>query len=168
MRVGFGVDVHAFEPGLPRPLKVGGVVVPDGPPLAGHSDADPLLHAVTDAVLGAAALGDLGTFVGTDRPETAGADSSTFLARAVEAARAAGWTPANLDATVVCQRPRIGPHREGMRVALAGLLDVALDAVSVKATTTDHLGFLGRGEGIAVVAAVLLAPVRLTRDETPS
>ena len=156
VRVGSGLDVHPFEEGAGRPLVLAGVVVPDGPPLAGHSDADVATHAVTDAVLGALALGDLGTWFGVDRPEVAGADSMTLLGAVIARVDEGGWRIGNVDLTVVAQRPRLSAHREAMRVRLATELAVAEAAVSVKFTTTDRLGSIGRGEGIAAWATVLL------------
>lgn len=156
VRVGTGLDVHPFAPDTDRPLVLAGVVVPDGPGLAGHSDADVVAHAVTDALLGALALGDLGSRFGEDTPDLAGADSLGLLAAAVADVRAAGWEPANVDLVVVAQRPRLGPHRDAMRENLARALGVELDRVSVKATTTDRLGSIGRGEGIACWATVLV------------
>ena len=155
-RVGQGVDVHAFADGGQGSVRLGGVDVPGGPALAGHSDGDVVLHAVVDALLGAAGLGDLGGLVGVDLPATAGADSASFVHRALQQVAARGWLVGNADVTVVCQRPRIAPHAPAMRRRLAELLEVGADAVNVKATTTDQLGFLGRGEGIAALAVVLL------------
>ncbi|HUG84482.1 MAG TPA: 2-C-methyl-D-erythritol 2,4-cyclodiphosphate synthase [Euzebya sp.] len=156
MRIGQGIDVHAFDPTADRPLRLGGVHIDGATPLAGHSDADVVLHAVTDALLGAAGAGDLGSLVGVDQPGTAGADSATFVTLAVNRVAEMGWAVGNIDVTVVAQRPRLSGHREAMRASVAALLDVAVDAVSVKATTTDRLGFIGRGEGIACMAIVLL------------
>ena len=158
MRIGQGTDVHAFDVKADRPLRLGGVPIHGATPLAGHSDADVVLHALTDAVLGAAAAGDLGSLVGVDRPETAGADSAAFLEQAVQQVAALGWAVGNADVTVLAQAPRLSPHREAMRARVAELLGVAVGAVSVKATTTDRLGFLGRGDGIACTAVVLLTP----------
>ena len=156
VRVGTGLDVHPFAD-QPRPLVLGGVTVPDGPGLAGHSDADVVAHAVTDALLGALALGDLGSRFGVDTPELAGADSLAFVRAAVADVRAAGFEVGNVDAVVVAQRPRLAAHRDDMRRGLAGALGVDLDRVSVKATTTDRLGTIGRGEGIACWATVTVA-----------
>lgn len=156
VRIGNGLDVHPFADDPSRPLRLAGVAVPGGPGLAGHSDADVAAHAVADALLGAAGLGDLGVRFGTDRPEVAGADSADLLAAVVEDVTAAGWTVGNLDLTVVAQRPRLAPHREAMRVRLAAILRLEVAATSVKFTTTDHLGAIGRGEGIAAWAVVLL------------
>lgn len=158
MRIGSGLDVHPFGDDPDRPLVLGGVEVPGAPGLAGHSDADVLAHAAADALLGAAALGDLGSRFGVDRPEVAGADSLGLLAEVVRDVAAAGYVLGNLDATVVAQRPRLAPHREAMRTNLAAVLDTSVDQVSVKFTTTDRLGAMGRGEGIAAWATCLLVP----------
>jgi 2-C-methyl-D-erythritol 2,4-cyclodiphosphate synthase len=136
---------------------LGGVTIPDAPGLAGHSDADVVVHAVADALLGALALGDLGSWFGVDRPEVAGADSLALLRTVVAGVHAEGWVVGNLDVTVVAQRPRLAAHRGAMRRHIAAALDVDVDAVSVKATTTDRLGTLGRGEGIAAWATLLVA-----------
>jgi 2-C-methyl-D-erythritol 2,4-cyclodiphosphate synthase len=157
VRIGSGIDVHPFDEGADRPLVLAGVIVADGPPLAGHSDADVATHAVTDALLGALALGDLGSWFGVDRPEVAGADSLGLLAAVVARIHADGWQVANVDLTVVAQRPRLAAHRDAMRANLAATLHVDVAAVSVKFTTTDHLGSIGRGEGIAAWATTLVA-----------
>ena len=156
VRIGSGIDVHPFEDVADRPLVVAGVTVPDAPGLAGHSDADVAAHAATDALLGALALGDLGTWFGTDRPELAGADSLALLATVVDRVAADGWRVGNLDVTVVAQRPRLAGFRDAMRTNLAAVLRCEVDRVSVKFTTTDHLGAVGRGEGIAAWATVLV------------
>jgi 2-C-methyl-D-erythritol 2,4-cyclodiphosphate synthase len=154
IRVGTGLDVHAFDES--RPLILGGVVVPDAPGLAGHSDADVLSHAVTDAVLGAIGLGDLGSlYPATD--EWREASSLSILAEARRRAGKAGWVVSNVDCTVIAERPKLGAYKNEMAANLARTLDIEADAVSVKATTTDGLGFTGRGEGIAAQAVVLLA-----------
>jgi 2-C-methyl-D-erythritol 2,4-cyclodiphosphate synthase len=154
IRVGTGFDAHALANG--RPLILGGVTIPHPRGLAGHSDGDVLMHAVTSALLGAAALGDLGTHFPTDDPRYAGVDSGLLLGEVLRKMRVAGWRPVNVDATVIAQRPRIAPHVPAMRANLARILGIAPEAVSVKATTTDHLGFTGREEGIAAQAAVLI------------
>jgi 2-C-methyl-D-erythritol 2,4-cyclodiphosphate synthase len=158
MRVGSGLDIHPFGDDPARRLVIGGVHVTEAPGLEGHSDADVLAHAVADALLGAAALGDLGRRFGVDRPDTAGADSLDMLVAVRRDVRAAGYEVGNLDATVVAQRPRLAPYREAMRANLARALDVAVEHVSVKYTTTDGLGTLGRGEGIAAWVTCLLLP----------
>lgn len=158
-RIGAGLDVHPFDPGGDRPLVLAGVRIPGAPPLSGHSDADVVCHAVADALLGAVALGDLGERFGVDRRETAGADSLDGLLSAVVAdVAAAGYTVGNVDVTVVAQTPRLAAHRPAMRDNLARVLGVDVDAVSVKATTTDRLGSVGRAEGIAAWATCLVVP----------
>lgn len=156
VRVGQGVDVHPFsdEPG--RALVLGGVRIPGGPALAGHSDADVVLHALVDALLGAAGHGDIGTHFGSEDAEYAGADSQVFLAGALASVTGAGWRVGNVDLTLVGERPRVGPHRQAIVASVARLLGVGDDRVNLKATTTDGLGFTGRGEGVACLAAVLL------------
>jgi len=157
VRIGTGFDVHRFAD-EPRPLLLGGHVASATEGLAGHSDADVVAHAVADALLGALALGDLGSFFGVDTPQMADADSMGLLAEVVAAVGEHGQAVGNVDATVVAQRPRIGPHVTAIRTGLAGVLAVDLDAVSVKATTTDGLGSIGRGEGIACWATVVVTP----------
>lgn len=153
-RIGEGYDVHALVPG--RPLIIGGVTIPYAYGLLGHSDADVLLHAVTDAVLGAAGLGDIGQHFPDTDPRWKGADSAVLLAQAIDAVRDAGWTVGNLDCTVIAQAPRLAPYRDAMRERIAALLDVSADQVNVKGKTTERLGFTGRGEGIAASAVCLL------------
>src|SRR4051794_41093263 len=157
-RVGIGLDVHALEPG--RRLVLGGVEIPHEAGLAGHSDGDALVHALIDAILGAAARGDIGQWFPSNDQRYAGADSLELLRTVVDTLRAEGWHIGNVDITVIAQRPRIGPHIEAMRARLAPVLGISLDAVSVKATTTDHLGALGRAEGIAAQAVALLVRER--------
>ena len=156
MRVGSGFDVHPFSEDRRRPLVLGGVMVEDTAGLAGHSDADVVAHAVADAMLGAAALGDLGSRFGVDDPATADADSLQLLAAVAADVDAAGWELGNLDVTVIAQRPRLAPHREAMCANIAGCLGCQVDQVSVKFTTTDRLGSIGRAEGIAAWATCLL------------
>lgn len=156
-RVGSGLDVHAFGPPADgAKVVLAGVAIDADAPLVGHSDADVVAHAVADAILGAAALGDLGTRFGIDDPALAGADSLRLLADVVVDARRVGWRPVNVDVTVVAIRPRVEPHRTAMRERLAAVLSLPVEAVSVKATTTDGLGAVGRGEGIAAQAVCLL------------
>jgi 2-C-methyl-D-erythritol 2,4-cyclodiphosphate synthase len=153
IRVGLGFDVHPFDES--RPLMLGGVEVPDSPGLAGHSDGDVLSHAVADALLGAAGLGDLGErFPAT--AEWQDAASAGILADVARALADEGWSIADVDATVVAQGPRIAPHRDRMIEAVATALAVSPEQVSVKATTTDGLGVIGRGEGIAALAVALI------------
>ncbi|TAN52456.1 MAG: 2-C-methyl-D-erythritol 2,4-cyclodiphosphate synthase [Betaproteobacteria bacterium] len=152
MRIGQGFDVHALVPG--RKLVIGGVTIAYAKGLAGHSDADVLLHAICDALLGAAALGDIGQHFPDSDAQYAGADSRTLL-RAVRA-RIARYRIVNVDATIVAQAPRMAPHLAAMVGNIAADLGIAAAAVNVKATTTEGLGFSGRGEGIAAQAVVLL------------
>jgi 2-C-methyl-D-erythritol 2,4-cyclodiphosphate synthase len=155
VRVGHGFDVHPFAPaGDGRRLVLGGVEIPEGPPLAGHSDADALAHALADAVLGAACLGDIGRHFPDTDPAFAGADSIGLLRRAVAMAAGAGLVALHADCTVICERPRLGPHLP----AMAACLGAALEApVNVKATRAEGLGALGRAEGIAAMSVVLFA-----------
>ena len=154
-RVGQGYDVHALAEGLP--LIIGGVRIPHDHGLVDHSDADVLLHAVTDAVLGAAGLGDIGRHFSDRDPRWAGADSRMFLREAARMARAAGWQVVNVDATVHAQAPRIGPHAAAMAAHIAEDLDLDVGQVNVKAKTNEGLGYLGRREGIAASVVALLA-----------
>lgn len=153
-RVGQGYDVHALTPG--RKLILGGVEIPHHQGLLGHSDADVLLHAITDAILGGAGLGDIGGMFPDNDAKWAGADSRTLLRGAMDAVRAAGWQAGNVDATVIAQAPRIAPHVAAMCGNIAADLGMAVDAVNVKGKTNERLGFEGRGEGIAAHAVVLL------------
>lgn len=154
IRVGLGFDVHALVPG--RRCVIGGVEIAHAEGLLGHSDADVLLHAVTDAVLGAACLGDIGSWFPDSDARHAGADSQRLLAQAWAAVRAAGWRLGNLDAVVICRRPRIAPYVPQMKATIAGLLDAPTTAIQVKGKTTEGLGFTGRGEGVAAQVVVLL------------
>ena len=154
-RVGIGLDVHALATG--RRLVLGGVEIPHESGLAGHSDGDALVHAVVDALLGAASRGDIGQWFPSSDQRWAGADSLDLLRTVVETLRDEAWQIGNVDATVIAQQPRIGPHVLKMRERLAAALGLPVDAVSVKATTTDHLGALGRGDGIGAQAVALLA-----------
>ena len=154
-RVGIGLDVHALAAG--RRLVLGGVEIPHHSGLAGHSDGDALIHAIIDALLGAANRGDIGQWFPSSDQRWAGADSLEMLRTVVAALTADGWQLGNVDATVIAQGPRIGPHVATMRERLSAALGLPLDAVSIKATTTDHLGALGRAEGIAAQAVAVLA-----------
>ena len=156
-RVGEGWDVHALVPG--RALVLGGVTVPHHSGLLGHSDADALLHAITDAVLGAAGLGDIGTLFPDHDPQFHGADSALLLAEAVRQVRALGWAVANVDGTVVAQAPRLGAHKAAMRECIAQALGVAPEQVNVKAKTAEKLGPVGQGLSIEARAVVLLQRV---------
>jgi 2-C-methyl-D-erythritol 2,4-cyclodiphosphate synthase len=155
MRVGVGFDVHAFDP--TRQLVLGGVPIAGAPGLAGWSDADALSHAIADALLGAGGLGDLGHHFPKDAVRE-GVSSQDLLSEVARLVEAAGYRIGNLDATVVVQAIRIGPHRSRMEETLAATLGIDRARVSVKATTTDHLGFTGRGEGIAAIAVALIEP----------
>jgi 2-C-methyl-D-erythritol 2,4-cyclodiphosphate synthase len=154
-RIGLGFDVHPFAEG--RALKLGGVEIPHPRGLKGHSDADALLHAIADAVLGAAGLGSLGEQFPDDDPAWKGADSALFVTRARDLAAGRGFEVENLDAVVIAEAPRLAPHVGEIRLRVAALLGVPPDAVSVRGTSSNGLGFAGRSEGIAVMAIVLLA-----------
>lgn len=154
MRIGHGFDVHAFAAG--RRLVLAGVTIPHERGLAGHSDADVLIHALCDALLGAAGLGDLGGHFPDTDPRYRDADSRTLLRQVMELLRESGLRVANVDTTVIAQAPRLAPHVEAMRDNLAADLQLPVGRVNVKATTTEGLGFAGRGEGIASHAVVLL------------
>lgn len=153
-RIGHGYDVHRLVEG--RPLILGGVTIPHSLGLLGHSDADVLVHAVMDALLGAAALGDIGKLFPDNDPTYAGADSLVLAARVAEVVRGAGYEIGNLDATVLAQAPKLAPHIPRMRERIAAALGVSVDAVSVKATTEEGLGFTGERLGIAAHAVVLI------------
>ncbi|MBI3523669.1 MAG: 2-C-methyl-D-erythritol 2,4-cyclodiphosphate synthase [Betaproteobacteria bacterium] len=156
IRVGQGFDVHPLAPG--RKLLLGGVDIPFERGLLGHSDADVLLHAITDAILGAAGLGDIGRHFPDTDERWAGADSRMLLREAMTAVRAAGWRVGNVDATVVAQAPRIAPYVAAMQANIAADLGIDSSCVNIKGKTTERLGFTGRGEGIAAQAVALLAP----------
>jgi 2-C-methyl-D-erythritol 4-phosphate cytidylyltransferase / 2-C-methyl-D-erythritol 2,4-cyclodiphosphate synthase len=157
MRIGQGWDVHALVPG--RALVIGGVTIPHPVGLLGHSDADVLLHAITDALLGGAALGDIGRHFPDTDPRFAGADSRALLREAVRRVGEAGWRAANVDATVVAQAPRLAEHLPAMVATIAADLGLAIDRVNVKAKTAERLGYEGRGEGISAQAVVMLTRV---------
>lgn len=156
-RVGLGSDAHRFTPG--RPLVLGGVTIPHPDGLAGHSDADVVAHAVIDALLGAAALGDIGTHFPPGDPQWANADSLDLLRRTVASLREHGYRVGNLDVTVVAERPTLRPFIATMRERLARALAVETDAVSVKATTAEGMGALGRAEGIGAQAIARIVPL---------
>ena len=153
IRIGQGYDVHAFGDG--DHVVLGGVRVPHDRGVLAHSDGDVVIHALCDAMLGALALGDIGTHFPPSDPQWKGADSRAFLRHCNGLLRTRGWRVGNADVTVVCERPKVGPHAAAMRAVLAEDLGVGLEAVSVKATTTERLGFTGRGEGIAAMAVCL-------------
>ena len=155
MRVGLGFDVHAFAEG--RTLILGGIPIPHEQGLHGHSDGDVLLHAISDALLGAAADGDIGLYFPDTDASIKGIDSRKILSHAVERIRAKGFTIVNADAVIICETPKISPYRDALRESIAGLLGVSVDRVSIKGKTAEGLGELGRGAGIAVHAVCLLA-----------
>ena len=154
IRIGQGFDVHAFGDG--DHVMLGGVRVPHDRGVLAHSDGDVVLHALCDAILGALALGDIGQHFPPSDERWKGADSRAFLRHCDALIRERGWRVGNCDVTVICERPKVGPHAQAMRELIAADLGIALDAVSAKATTTETLGFTGRREGIAAQAACLL------------
>lgn len=156
MRIGLGFDVHELAAG--RPLVLGGIQIPHSHGLVGHSDADVILHAVMDAVLGALAKGDIGQHFPNTDERYRGADSGQLAAHVWTLARTAGYRMGNLDVMVLCEQPKLAPYITRMRSRMAELFDCALDRISVKATTMEGLGFVGKKEGIAAQAVVLLEP----------
>lgn len=157
MRIGQGFDIHALTEG--RKLIVGGVTIPYERGLLGHSDADVLLHAICDALIGAAALGDIGKHFPDSDPQYKGVDSRKLLRETAALLKKNGWRVANLDATIIAQEPRMAPHIAAMVANIAADIGVASGDVNVKAKTTEKLGFTGRGEGIAAEAVVLIEPL---------
>ena len=155
LRIGEGWDIHPLVAG--RPLVLGGVLIPHSHGLFGHSDADALLHAITDALFGAAGLGDIGRHFPDTDPAFKGADSATLLSECLRRVQAAGWGVVNVDATVVAQAPKLAPHIPAMRARIAQLLGVAPDAVNVKAKTAEQLGPVGQGLAMEARAVCLLA-----------
>lgn len=153
-RSGIGFDVHRLVEG--RKCIIGGVDIPYEKGLLGHSDADVLLHAISDALLGAAGLGDIGTYFPDTDPAYKGADSLKLLARVGEEVKKAGFEIVNIDSVVMCERPKVNPHREQMKENIARVLDIKISQVGIKGTTTEKLGFTGRGEGIAAQAVASL------------
>ncbi len=154
MRVGIGYDSHRFA--SDRPLILGGVTIPHSAGLTGHSDADAVAHAVADAMLGAAALGDIGRLFPDTDPTYQGADSMMLLAAVRDRLRVNGWRLQQVDVTVVAEAPKLAPHVAAMQARLADVLDVTADSVSIKAKTNERMGFIGRGEGIAVMAVATI------------
>jgi 2-C-methyl-D-erythritol 4-phosphate cytidylyltransferase/2-C-methyl-D-erythritol 2,4-cyclodiphosphate synthase len=163
VRIGQGYDVHAFGPGAG--VWLGGVEIPHTHALLGHSDADVLMHAITDALLGALADGDIGSHFPPSDPRWKGASSDIFLRHAVDLLRQRGGMLANVDGTVICEAPKVGPHRDAIRARLAEICGLTLDRVAVKATTSEGLGFTGRREGIAAMAT---ATIRLPLERSGS
>ena len=157
IRIGQGYDVHRLVEG--RPLILGGVTIPHSKGLLGHSDADALLHAITDALLGAAALGDIGTHFPDTAAEHKDADSRALLRQAYQAVQRAGWRVVNVDSTVIAQQPKLRPHIDAMRANIAADLGLPLEYVNIKGKTNEKLGYLGREEAVEAQAVVLLAAV---------
>ena len=154
MRIGQGVDIHPFD--ASRPLILGGVRIAENGGLAGHSDADAVLHAITDAILGAAGAGDIGQYFPSTDERWRGADSTVFVREAKRILDEMNAEIANVDVTIIAQQPKLSPHRDAMVASIAHLLNLPQGHVNVKATTTDHLGFIGRGEGVCAMAIVLV------------
>jgi 2-C-methyl-D-erythritol 2,4-cyclodiphosphate synthase len=154
LRIGQGIDVHPFD--AARPLLLGGVRISDTGGLSGHSDADAVLHAITDAILGAAGAGDIGHYFPSTDERWRNADSARFVHEALRILNDMNATIANVDVTIIAQQPKLAPHREAMVASIANLLQLPEGHVNVKATTTDHLGFIGRAEGICAMAIVLV------------
>lgn len=155
IRIGQGIDIHPFDP--TRPLILGGVRISDTGGLAGHSDADAVLHAVIDALLGAAGAGDIGQYFPSEDERWKDADSTIFVREAKRVVDEFEAEISNVDITIIAQKPKLAPFRDAMQATIAKLLDLPAGHVNVKATTTDHLGFIGRGEGICVMAVVLIS-----------
>jgi 2-C-methyl-D-erythritol 2,4-cyclodiphosphate synthase len=153
-RIGYGYDLHRLVTG--RPLIVGGIEVPFKKGLAGHSDADVLLHSITDAMLGALALGDIGTYFPDTDPVWEGADSSKLLKRVHQMIRERKWVIQNIDSTIIAELPKFNPHVADIRKSIANMLGMEFSNISVKATTNEKLGYIGNGEGIAAHAVILL------------
>jgi 2-C-methyl-D-erythritol 2,4-cyclodiphosphate synthase len=154
LRTGIGYDSHRFAPG--GPLVLGGVRVPSDVHLKGHSDGDAIAHAVTDAILGAAALGDIGAMFADTDPANRGRDSIGMLEAAVRTVHEAGWRVGQVDVVVVAESPKIAPHRDAMRARIAGALGIGVDCTSIKGKTNEGMGWIGRGEGIACMATATL------------
>jgi 2-C-methyl-D-erythritol 2,4-cyclodiphosphate synthase len=153
-RIGFGYDVHSFEAG--RRLVLGGIDIPFDKGLKGHSDADALLHAICDAMLGALALGDIGQHFPDTDPQYEGIDSKVLLKETYEIVRAMKYKIGNIDSTIVIEKPKMAPHINKMRSTIAGILDCEVNQISIKATTSEKMGFVGNEEGVKVIATALL------------
>ena len=152
--IGNGIDIHRLEDGLP--LVIGGVSIPYSKGSKGHSDGDVLFHAIVDAILGSLSLGDIGEYFPSDHSNWKNADSRIFLEHVFKLIKEKGYSVENIDATIILQEPMINPHILQMRKGIASILSADLDQISIKATTTDKLGFIGKGEGIAATASVLI------------
>jgi 2-C-methyl-D-erythritol 2,4-cyclodiphosphate synthase len=157
MRIGIGYDSHRFA--ADRPLILGGVNIPHSHGLTGHSDADAVAHAIADALLGAAVLGDIGQLYPDTDPAHRGADSMKILADVARRVREAGWDVNNVDVTVMVEQPKLAPHAAAMRDAIGRALDADARVISIKAKTNEGMGFVGRGEGVAVIAVASLTPL---------
>ncbi len=153
-RIGNGIDIHQLEEGIP--LIIGGVPIPSQKGSKGHSDGDVLFHAIVDAILGSLSLGDIGKYFPSDNSKWKNADSRNFLEHVFKLINEKGYSVENIDATIILQEPILNPHILHMREKIASILSADLDQISVKATTTDKLGFIGKGEGIAATASVLI------------
>ena len=156
-RIGTGIDFHKLELNAQRPLVLGGLEIPSPYALVGHSDADIVLHALADAILGALALGDIGDHFPDTDPGLKNMDSALILQKSLDLCSEKSFFPVNIDCTIIAEKPKIAPHRLAIRQSLSQLLSLPLDCVSLKATTTEKMGFIGREEGIEVVASVLMA-----------
>jgi len=156
-RTGIGYDAHRFAPG--RRMVLGGIEIPFDRGLDGHSDADVLIHAIADAILGAVALGDIGTHFPPGQPEWRDADSRDLLRRSNTLVRESGWRVFNIDATVIAEAPKVNPYASAMRRAISSCLGIPVSAISLKATTNEGMGFVGREEGIAAIATAMLVPI---------
>lgn len=166
MRVGIGYDSHRFDPA--RPLVLGGVAIPDHPGLSGHSDGDAVLHAITDALLGAAGLGSIGDMFPDDDPYFAGADSLALLETAATAVRREGYAVANVDVTVIAESPRIAPHVRQMAIRIAPACRLTAADISVKGKSNESMGWIGRGEGLAAIAVALVVQSEDARAPDPA
>jgi 2-C-methyl-D-erythritol 2,4-cyclodiphosphate synthase len=155
-RIGNGLDFHRLEINPERPLLLGGYLVPSELALVGHSDADIVLHAIADAILGALALGDIGEYFPDTNPDLKNMDSKIIIHKCLALMKEANYSIENLDVTIICEKPKISPHKLEIRKSLSNLLNVALTCVSVKATTTEKMGALGRSEGVGVLVTILL------------
>jgi 2-C-methyl-D-erythritol 2,4-cyclodiphosphate synthase len=165
IRIGQGVDIHPFDDS--RPLVLGGVKISDRGGLSGHSDADAVLHALTDALLGAAGAGDIGEYFPSEDPKWKGADSARFVAEAKTVVEEMSGDVSNVDITIIAQKPKLAQFRDAMEAKIARMLDIPSGHVNVKATTADHLGFIGRGEGICAMAIVLITIGDSADERTP-
>jgi len=165
IRIGQGIDIHPFDES--RPLVLGGVRISDRGGLSGHSDADAVLHALTDALLGAAGAGDIGAYFPSSDPQWKGADSSRFVEEARRIVDEMGADISNVDITIMAEKPKLAPFREAMEGKIAKLLSIPAGHVNVKATTADHLGFIGRGEGICALAVVLIETGETDGERSP-